>query len=145
MGKPTKKIISRRGELLGLPEELTEAEIKYYYERERKYREEHDLNEAGDQALLRAIIFEEILNARLYRQKFSDPDDRHIDAQLSDSAERLARYMKELGSTRYLRIKDRKEAGESIVQYSSLDDDIEFIKRVEQDISSGKSRTDNVI
>lgn len=78
---------------------LSEDEVALYEERKEKYLKDFDLNESSDEALLRAVLLEEVIWYRLMKKKAEKPS-LNLDRPLNDCMKRLRDAMKALGVTR---------------------------------------------
>jgi hypothetical protein len=96
---------------------LGPGERKFWIEREKKYREEYDLNDSSDWPLLMQVLLEEITQRRLTLKKLKDPE-ADLEDELNNSYKRLINALKALGITREQRRKDYDQSSENIASLS---------------------------
>lgn len=78
---------------------LTKDEIEFYEERKSKYLKDFELNDSSDEALLRAVLMEEVIWYRLMKKRVEKPT-LDLDRPINDCMKRLRESLKALGMTR---------------------------------------------
>ncbi len=110
---------------------LRKYEKNWWKGREKIYRSEFDFNESSDIPLLNQLLFEELLQRRLFKNQLQNPS-RDYNIQLSKSLERLSQLQIKLGITREQRADIIDKMDGNIATLSiSLDEKLKNIKDIE--------------
>lgn len=105
---------------------MTKDEIAFYEQRREKYLRDFDLNDSSDEALLMAVLMEEINWYRLVKRQAEKPT-ANLDKQLNDCMKRLRESLRALGMTR-----DQRQGVNINIRANIAD----LVDRIERDFNS---------
>jgi hypothetical protein len=83
---------------------LNEDEQEYYFERQKMYLNDIDVNSSADEIILHTVLMEEVILMRLYTKQANNPSV-DIERPLNDCTRRLRTALEDLGALRKQRLK----------------------------------------
>jgi hypothetical protein len=83
---------------------LNEDEQEYYFERQKMYLNDIDVNSSADEIILHTVLMEEVILMRLYTKQANNPSI-DIERPLNDCTRRLRTALEDLGALRKQRLK----------------------------------------
>jgi len=114
---------------------LSQSEQNWWNDRKVTYEKEFDFNNSSDQPLFTQLLFEELIQRRLFISQLKNPHES-LDKQLNDSLKRVTELQIKLGITREQRAGVLDKIDGNIAEISvSLDDKLKKIDEEEENLT----------